>query len=363
MAITRETLRLQRALDAAVQRLDDETTRVLVQAWADAWDEVSDDLTDTLAAMIAEGDGVTVAQLTRSTRLQRALAFILQALEDLASTSVERAAADVVIAVQAAGAGQAAVIASQLPTQAMIDAAQGTANAAVDVVDIDAWSRVDKRQVDAIVRRTTEQITARHYPIAPETYEVVRRELIRGVASGDNPRVVARQMVRRAEKRFNGGLSRALNIARTETLDAHRNAARLAEVEEFADVLTSWVWIAVFSPRTCGSCIAQHGSEHPLSTPGPLDHQQGRCARLPKVKPWADLGYDIEEPETVLADAEEWFDSLPPEEQLELLGPARYSAWASGRFPMSDWSIRKTTDGWRDSYHLAPAPEPLRSVA
>jgi uncharacterized protein with gpF-like domain len=346
MPVTPETLRLAEELQADLDNLVDNQTRDLVRAWADAWDEVAPDLTAAIEELLeAAGENrITRRQMMRAARLRRALAVIAEHLQRLADQSAVRITSDLQTVVTAAATAQAAIMESQLPP------------GVVTPGELADWSRVDERQLEAIVRRTTEQITARHYYLEPEAYPAVRRELIRGVAAGSNPKATARRMVRRVESRFNGGLTRALVISRTETLDAHRAAAAVAHAEQ-ADVLTGWTWIAKLDTRTCASCWAQHGSEHKLREPGPLDHHQGRCARLPKTKSWADLGFDIEEPDDLLPDAASTFEELRPAQQIQILGRARYAAWRAGRYPMEAWSQRRKTDGWRDAYHVSPAPK------
>jgi SPP1 gp7 family putative phage head morphogenesis protein len=340
MAITADTLRLEQHLRDTLEAITDAQTRDLVRAWATAWDEVAPDLTATLLEMLVAGDRVTRAQLLRSERLRKVLTIIAAKLDGLTATSRTRIIGDLQQVIDTAGGAQASVIDSQLPPNAG------------ELVDFDTWSRVDEKQITAIVTRSTQQITALHKPLSREAYNAVRRELIRGVAAGSNPRAVASRMVKRAEGRFNGGLNRALVISRTEILDAHRTAAQLGQTAH-ADVLAGWTWGAKLDSRTCPSCWGQHGSLHSLDDPGPLDHQQGRCARIPATKSWADLGFDIEEPPSVLPDAEAQFAGLSVADQKAILGPARHDAWARGEFPMSDWSVKRTTDGWRDSY--APA--------
>lgn len=344
MAVTTTTLRLQRRLQDQIDHITDTQVRDLVSAWADAWDEVAPDLTAALLEQLVAGDRVTRAQLLRSFRLRNALQAIRDQLVVLADQAGVRIVEDLQLVIDTAGAAQASVIDSQLPPNAAF------------LVDVDTWSRVDDRQIAAIVRRTTQQITSRRRRIAPEAYQILRRELIRGVASGSNPRATAARIVRRAEQRFNGGLTRALNIARTETLDAHRAASELGQAQH-ADVLQGWSWLATLDQRTCPSCWSQHGSIHPLDEPGPHDHPQGRCGRLPVLKTWKDLGFDIEEPPSLLADAGTEFARLSAEDQRSILGPKRYAAWTRGEFPMSDWSVRRTNNGWRDSYAVAAPPQ------
>jgi SPP1 gp7 family putative phage head morphogenesis protein len=278
----------------------------------------------------------------RSIRLRKALVLIAGNLRELARQSEVIVTGDLQAVIDAAGGAQASVIDSQLPPD-------------TDLVTVNAWSRVDAHQLAAIVQRSTQQITARHLPLEPQAYDAVRRELIRGVAAGSNPKVTARRMVQRAEKKFNGGLNRALNIARTETLDAHRAGGALG-MSQHADVLRGWEWLATLDEHTCPSCWGMHGSVHALSDPGPLDHQQGRCARNPLTKSWADLGIDIPEPPSITPDAETTFAGLTAEAQKNVLGPKRYEAWKAGDYPIDSWSTLKHTPGWRDSYVVSPAP-------
>lgn len=344
MPVTARTLRLLDEVRTQVDTVVDAQVRDLVAAWVDAWDEVAPDLTAVLLDMLTAGDRVTRAQLLRSQRLRRALAVIAAQLEALAEEAGVRITGDLAAVIELAGAAQASVLDSQLPA------------GFITSDDFAAWSRVHAGQLAAIVARSTEQITSRTAALSTEAYQVVRRELIRGVAAGSNPRETARRMVQRAESGFNGGLSRALVIARTETLDAHRAAAQLSQ-EQHADVLAGWVWLSRLDARTCPSCWAQHGRLHDLDEAGPHDHHQGRCVRMAKTKTWAELGWEgVPEPDDVTPDAGAEFELLTAAEQQQILGPKRYVAWAAGNYPMGSWSVRRSTDGWRDAFHVSPAP-------
>ena len=207
-------------------------------------------------------------------------------------------------------------------------------------------------EVDLMVRRATEQITARSYWLSVESTDAMNRALVLGQSAGDNPRDVARRMVKQARDAFNGGITRAQVIARTEMADAHRGAAEASQNAN-TDVLEGWVWWAQLGPRTCSSCIAQHGQLHPLDEPGPLDHHQGRCTRLPRTKTWEELGFHgIPETRPEIELGPDWFDRQPENVQLAILGPKKLEAWMGGDFPFEEWSIRKSTVGWRDAFHV-----------
>lgn len=345
MPVTHETLRLVEQMRRAVGSILDSVTRTLVAAWVRAWDQAAIDVAAGIAEVLQAGDGTWPSRRTieRTARMMSALDVIADALAKLADLTRTQTVASATEAARVALDGQGELIASQLPygsTQAF--AAR--------------YRRQQPDTVDAIVRRTAEQINARYWPLADEATTAMKRELVRGVVVGDNPRTAAARMLRNLEGEFNGGLTRALNLARTETLDAHRQAAETGQ-QDHADVLDGWIWHAELNSsrgRTCPSCWAQHGTVHPLTEPGPIDHQQGRCSRTPKTKSWAELGFDIPEPGDVLPDARQVFDSLPEQERLAIMGRRRLDLLDSGAIAWADLPQLRTTRGWRDSYGIRP---------
>lgn len=330
---------------AAVDALADEQTRRLTAAWVRAWDTLIWEVTGAvqeLAQLADDGRWPTRSQVLRNERARRALEVVREALQRLAAEAnrgIGQAAAD---AADIAAARTARIIASQFPPQAGDHATLAV-----------RFNRVPADQIAAVVARTTQQITALTWPLAAAATEAMKQELIRGIALGDNPRAAARRMLQRLEGGFNGGLARALNIARTEILDAHRAAAAASQAAN-SKVLTGWVWTAKLDARTCPSCWAQHGSRHPLDEQGPLDHQSGRCARTPVTKSWKELGFDIPEPPSILPDARTTFAGLPEADQLQIMGPARLAALQRGDIAWDDLSKLRRTNGWRDSYGVVP---------
>lgn len=342
MSISDETLRLTNRLRRDLTTVTDRQERELVAAWARAWDEVAGDLDAALLALAEQADGtISRAALRRSARLTQALAIIGARMETLARDADVLIVGDLHEVITLAGRTQQRLIRSQLP-----------ADGASLVI---GWDRVDEAVIEAIVKRSTGRIHAASRPLAQDAERAMKRELLRGLAVGANPRDTARRILARAEGAFNGGLTRALTISRTESLDALREGARAAQLAN-AGVLAGWVWTADLGSRTCPACFAMHGSEHPLSEPGPLGHQNCRCARTPKAKTWRDLGFDLDEPASVLPDAEQVFRSLAPAEQRGVLGRGRYDAWARGDLPLTDWATRRSTSGWRDSYVPVKVP-------
>lgn len=349
VAINRETLRLLRQLITTVGGHADDTTRRLTEAWVRAWDELAPAWQTAVAELIARAaaDGQWPApwQLARIERLGAAVVATSTALDGLAAQAGITIAAGTGPVVAATAAAEPILMASQLPAAMAAAAATGYA------------ATLTPTALDVIVRRTREQVTARTRPLSAAATDAMRRSLIRGVAVGDNPNVVARDMLRRVEGDFNGGLTRAITIARTEMLDAYRTTSRYAHTAN-ADVLAGWTWHSTLDSRTCQSCWAMHGTVHPVEQEGPWDHQQGRCARLPKLKPWSELGIDVDEPADRTPDAQARFDALPEERQLAILGPARLALLQSGRIQWADLATRRDTPGWRPSY----TPTPVRDL-
>lgn len=265
MPITPETLRVAEQMRAAVSGIIDNTTRSLTAAWVRAWDQIAFDVIAAIGELLQIGGGKWPSrrQIEHTARVISALDVIGQTLQRLAVLTHTETVTAATQAARVGAEGQNTLVASQLPygsTKALA--------ARYHVQQPDA--------IDAIVRRTAEQINAKHWPLADEATERMKRELVRGVVVGDNPRTAAARMVKNLEGEFNGGLTRALNIARTETLDAHREAARVGQ-EAHEDVLDGWVWHAELNSsrgRTCPACFALHGTEHPLTEPGPNGHQQ-----------------------------------------------------------------------------------------
>jgi SPP1 gp7 family putative phage head morphogenesis protein len=350
MAVNRKTLRLLDGMRVAMLQPVDAAAEQIILAWGTAWNELAQEWDNALQDLVAaskDGQWPSRRQVNRARRAKAAMektrAALLGLSADLPVTVAQALPAMTTDAVDWANR----LTASQYPAQA------GTSLQVMATFD-----KVSDAALDAIVRRTTGRMTSLSRPLTPQAEQAIRSVLIRGIAVGDNPIAAAKLMLNRVEDAFNGGRNRALVIARTEMLDAHR-AAGHAQDKANADVLQGWQWGAKLDSRTCESCWGQHGSVHDVDEAGPLDHQQGRCARLPLTKSWKDLGFDIEEPASILPDARATFDALPREDQLAIVGSKKLELLDSGKITLSDLSKRRSTPGWRDSF----APTPLSDLA
>ena len=338
MTLSRRVLEIEAAMQTILDTILDHHTTTLTAAWATSWASVAGELEAALLELAEDGD-VPGWRIEKSRRAQQGLAAAGRALEDLAELTGVTISDDAARAIGLGIDGEIAMIGTQLPP--------GHSGVV----------RVDDAQISAMLGRTTQQITAVSWPISAETDLAIRAELARGMIVGDNPREAARRMMQATEGRFTGGLTRALNISRTEMLDAMRTAQHAAD-QVNAGALAGWTWGAHLDSRTCISCISMHGTEWPLEEPGPIDHHSGRCARLPRTKSWAELGFTgIPEPDLGMVDAGAWFDGLTEEEQRAMLGARGFNAWRAGEFPVDQWSARTGNAGWRDSFVPAKPPK------
>lgn len=350
MPVTPETLQQIADNRRNVQNLSDEQVRALVSQWVSAWDELRPEYEASISELLADNrDGyVSQAKIRANTRLRQALKVTranLDGLADAANVTITTALPE---AVNLGGTGAVSAISTQLPP--------GGAALAV------TWDRVSPDAIAAMVERATGRIEAATKPLPADTARLMKRELVRGVSVGDNPKVTARRIMGRTEGNFYGGLNRALTIARTETIDAHRNGGHAA-AQQNADILQGWRWSADLSARTCPSCIARNGTQYPVETPGPDDHPQGRCTRVDITKTWADLGFEgITEPADVFPDSRAWFGNLTEDTQLHIMGRERLDLLNSGSIGFDDLATLKHNGDWRDSWQVTPV-KTLRAKA
>lgn len=339
MAITPESLHTHERLTINTNRLVDHTTRTLTARWATAWRELSTEWETAISQIIAtQTAGETlhagqIAQLERVTRALTATAEQLVTLTDGIPDAIDGPLNEILADTTAA---TRQIVAAQLPATLR-----------------PGFALVSKPAMNAIIERTMNQVHAASWPLTDDAISAMKTTLIRAVPSGWAPGRAAGEMLERTQTEFNGGLSRAMTIARTEMLDAHRSAAGQLYTAN-KDVIQSWVWTAHLDARTCPACIAMHGTEHSVETPGPEGHQNCRCTGIPKTKSWAELGFpELDEPADALPDASQWIDDNPAAAQ-RALGKTRYDMLTAGDITLNDLATKRHNTGWRDSWHATP---------
>lgn len=156
-----------------------------------------------------------------------------------------------------------------------------------------------------------------------DTVDNVVQQIITGVSTGKNPRVIADDI----QNAFGRGLTDALRNVRTVQIKSYQDSAR-ANYIATDGIVTGWVWMANLGGNPCASCIAQHGTIHDLDETLD-DHYNGECAPLPYIP---EFGNPIDQ------SGKDWFDSLPEKEQIAILGADKHAAYKDNKFDFSQLS-------------------------
>lgn len=379
MAVTRSTLALTRRLRADIGAETDSADRHLTTQWVTAWDQLAPAwtraMTELAALAVKDGRWPNVHQIARNETAMAALDASAASLTVLAADTDQTAAAGAGRVVEADADLEPRIIGSQAPetkTEALTahiarrlaeaeepppedvtDGGMVPPPTAADVLGpvIIAGivaGRIEPSALAAIIGRAAGRIHADTIPLSDDAVAAMRAALIEGIIVGDNPIPVARDMVDRVEGAFNGGLTRALTISRTEMLDAYRAASAYIHRAN-SDLVTAWQWYARLDSRTCAACWSRHGRTYPTSEPGPDDHPRGRCTRLPKLASWAELGITAPEPPSLLPDGETAFNKLSRADQLRAFGPGRLDLYRSGQVTWDQLATWRDTPQWRRS--------------
>jgi SPP1 gp7 family putative phage head morphogenesis protein len=158
---------------------------------------------------------------------------------------------------------------------------------------------------------------------------IIREALLKGVATGDSPRVVAR----RINKALGSMYGDSSVLVRTELLRNYREGTRATYLANQRYV-KGWIWCAALDTQTCPVCWAMHGTKHPLSEPM-ATHPVCRCSKIPDIVP----GRLLAQPEIPLGSQS--FRALDAASQRAILGPTAYRAYQQGMLDLPDL-VRQT---------------------
>ena len=182
--------------------------------------------------------------------------------------------------------------------------------------------------------------------VSRDALKAAKKELVEGLAAGENPRKVARRIFLGSNKIGEPVIlpaERALRIARTETLRSYR-VATIENYRANASIIKGWRWLCARGPRTCIACIAMDGTEHDLSEMM-SSHVCCRCTEVP-ILIFGD------EPQSPI---EDWLRGRTQEENLKSFGSrARLEAWRSGGVPLSAMATKTTDPKWGDGVKITP---------
>ena len=183
-----------------------------------------------------------------------------------------------------------------------------------------------------------------------ESADAFGETLVEGLASGWNPRKLAREI----RAKYGMGLTRALRISRTEQLRAYREATRNT-YQENRHVVKGWERHAAADDRTCMACVMLDGKRYGLDE-SMDDHVQGRCAMLPITASYRELGIDVDEPDFQREMASDWFQRQDEATQRQMMGKL-YDPWKAGEFQLEDIPKQVRNEVWGNSWVPKSAKE------
>lgn len=309
---------------------DQQAASRMITAYGQTWQQLHaqlDALTAKMQAATDSGQGVSLSWLYREHRLESLLAQTEQQMMAFARYA------------------EASVIQQQ--REAVTSAQQHAQQLALFGVDTsgvrigEAWSFMPASAVETLVGHLQDgsPLAALFASFGADASEAMKKALVTGIATGQNPRQIARE-VRRT---MGINLTRALTISRTETLRAYREAS-IENYRQNSDVVQAWEWMAARSPRTCAMCLAMDGTIHPLDEVFG-SHPNCRCCPVPVTSTWKELGLSGPIPiehET----GEEWFAGQTETMQTRILGPAKQEAYRQGKITLPQLVGYKDDPPW-----------------
>ena len=316
-----------RRFRAAVLRGDTDAARRLMDAYRDVYHRLTVELDAALEALGEARSGGGPVSPARIYRVERIRAFRDQAAAELTRYGV---AAKGIIDEQVDTTRRQAVEGAARMVGAVTPPGVTASTTLLNVGAID----------QAVANLTPRGPLARLFAtFGQEGADALGRALVTGVATGHGPDAVARDM----RRVLAGQPVRAVTIARTEIMRAHREAAR--ETFRREPTVRAWVWVAGLGSRTCASCWAQHGSVHPLDE-AMASHPRCRCVMAPVTVPWSDLGFPgLAEPDPVPA-GPDLFAAAPESVQRMVLGPSKFAAYQRGDVRLEDFVATRTSLTW-----------------
>jgi SPP1 gp7 family putative phage head morphogenesis protein len=189
--------------------------------------------------------------------------------------------------------------------------------------------------VEEVVGRLSDgtPLTAAHFGTPDQVWADVQRELVKGAALGWNPNKIAS----RVQVPLNLSAARAKTLARTEILNAQREASRrIYELND--DIIGEWAWDSATDFRTCPVCWHMHGKRFEVRV-RMATHPSCRCSMTPVTRTWEELGlggFDGADRRRDFPIGDDLFRRLAPQDQLRVLGPAKKALYDTGQIGLRD---------------------------
>lgn len=340
---------LDRALAAhrrQLARRERDAFRQITRTYTRSYRELQtalDRLHDRVEQAVATGQRVSPAWLYQQERFIELQAAIGRELERAVRVTGDVVEGEVAAAVNLAEAHAQGLVQTSLGQPPV--AAPGMAH-----VVYGSWTRLNVGATQVMlgfVQGPGSPVGTLLRSLAPHGQQEIGDALVDGIARGLNPRETRRVLSRM----MGGQTSRALTIARTETMRAYREATRSSYLNNKRLVL-KWEWQSALDRRTCAACWSMHGET--FNTEAKLDgHPNCRCVMVPVTPTWNELGdklgFDatgIPETRRALTTGAELFGKLDADVQRAILGPAKHALYASGQVQLRDVVKRTRSKRW-----------------
>lgn len=263
MPITPDVLRLNELFRRMLLTNERRAASAMVRFYGVSWQRLQQNIkrvTGRINAMIAAGEDISRGAIVRLEQMRTLQKQVEQELRHFSQY------ADLTISAQE----RTAIAAAERQAYELINASfPGTIN---DFVQIDFY-RLPSKSVESLVGFLEDgsplaDLLTKYTDDAGKQFA---DELVSGLVSGQG----ALETARKIRQAYGMGLTKALEISRTETLRAYRTATQQS-YEANSDVLKGWVRSAVKDDMTCMACILLDQKFYELNEHMD-DHINGRC--------------------------------------------------------------------------------------
>lgn len=316
----------------ALLSYEDAQVKRMVRAWMNVDRSLAADiqlLAEEVARLRAAGEVVTEGRLYQLSRYQSLLAQIRQEV-----ARYEQRAAQIIMAGE------------EDMARLGVRHAQGAIRAVYQTFGVrGAFNRLPVRAVEYLVGLTADGGPLfgllQERALTPAAVEGLTNTLIEAVARGWNPRKTAAAM----QGGLAGGLQKALVIARDQQLRVYR-AASDAQYRE-SGVVTGKRRVVAKDGRACMACLAMDGEFVPVGMES-YDHPTGRCVFIPALKDMPSLSWQY---------GPQWFETLSPDRQREMMGATRYEMWREDKLRFSDLATPTYHETWGRGLAVTPVSQ------
>ena len=326
-------------------RGEDQAVRRMIDAYQGIQARVKPQLDKALADIsreISAGRKPTPAQLFQTKRMQAVVAQL-----DVELNRVAECAGQIIVERQRELADLAQEHARELAKLGLPPGVRGP-----------IWSHLPAESLTDLTGALSEGSPLSHVlaQIAPDGVGRLKQAIIEGVGAGLSPEQIARE----ANAALGSSMGRVATVVRTEDMRAYRSSSNRA-FQANDDVIDGWIWFASLSFDTCASCLALHGTKHPLSQS--MDtHPNCRCVQVPSTKSWHELGFKGPDQRPQIESGADWLARQDEATQRRALGPAKFEAYRKGDIALHDLAAHSKSPAWGGMHHEASLKSALAAA-